>query len=86
MPGGSQILQQQLTSSLNDLPHPPRGSWQHGVLVKAHATHIYHMKAVNVFVWSHSIANLALINMFWKRKALTLGISQKPALCSQPEP
>lgn len=79
MPGSSQILQQ-LTSSLNDLPHPPRGSRQHGVLVKAHATHVYHMKAINVFVWSHSIANLALINMFWKRKALTLGISQKPAL------
>lgn len=66
VPYSSQILQQ-LTSSLNDLPHTPWGSWQHGILVKAHAPHIYYMKAINIFVWSHSIANLSLINVFWKR-------------------
>lgn len=66
-PNSSQILQQ-LTRSLYDLPHPPRGGWQHGVLVKAHAPHVYHMKAINIFVWSHSIANLPLVNVFWERK------------------
>lgn len=82
MPESSQILQQQLlTSSLNDLPHPPWGSRQHGVLVKAHAPHIYHVKAINVFVWSHSIANLALIDMFWKRTK-SFNPRDQPKTCS----
>jgi len=83
MPDSSQIPQQQLpTSSLNDLPDPPRGSRQHGVLVEAHAPHVYHVEAINVFVRSHSIANLALINMFWKRTKSSFNPRNQSKTCS----
>lgn len=56
------------TSSLDDFPHPPWGGWQHGILVQAHASHVYHMEAIHIFIRCHSIADLALINMLWKEE------------------
>lgn len=51
------------TSSLNYLPHAPRGGWQHGILVQAHSPHVNDMKAINILVRRNSVADLSLINV-----------------------